>query len=192
MVPARWAAFRALVWRSPRTRVGSLEIVDLLADQSSGARLEKIRQSIRLIQAVQPWRHASSIRPLRWILIVAGGGEAYSPELNACILDVPFVEGRSLRVVSAMIIHEGTHARLWRLGFRYDPHQRNRIERLATEAQADFLSRTKDGAALAAEALASLNSPWWGDMALFKRRSGLLRAHGFPRWLARVWQRLFG
>lgn len=167
-------------------------MVDLVADEASAARIAKIRHAVSLIRQVQPWRERACIQPLTWILVVAGGGEAYNPQLNACLLDTEFVTNRSVRVIAGMIVHEGTHARLWRRGFRYDIAYRERIERLATEAQADFFSRTEDGAALTAEALASLDREWWGEAALAVRRREQLRAHGFPAWLATVYQRIFG
>lgn len=161
MLPVRWAAFRLVLLSAPAIRVRGVLIVDLVGGENSNHRLTKISEAIKLVRSVQPWRESSCIGALKWILVTAANGEYYNPQLNACVLDVPYVEQRSIRVIAAMLVHEGTHARLWRLGFRYEPGRRARIERLATEAQADFFSRTPNGEALAKEAMDSLRRPWW-------------------------------
>ena len=85
-----------------------------------------------------------------------------------------------------MIVHEATHARLWRAGYRYDEANRGRIERICVRAETTFASRIPDSAVAIARTEQLLESQWWTREEHQRRSLVELRTLGCPQWLVRI------
>lgn len=183
-----------LIHRSPREMYGRIFVADLLADARSDRRIAVVRSALQLAACRFPRGHSLAQRYLPRILIVSGGGQAFAPTVQACILDTAFVDREDHAAIASLIFHEAAHARIERSGIRYSQARRERIERICVGVQADALSAFGDESA-AERARAALLAPWWDDESRLRRRAEQLRAHGMPecviRWHAIVHNHLF-
>ncbi len=87
------------------------------------------------------------------------------------------------------LVHEATHARVYRAGIRYLPRNRRRIEQICVRAEIDFATQLPDATLLADEARHALETEWWEDVPKRERELGQLRILGVPAWL--IWLRKF-
>ena len=87
----------------------------------------------------------------RIIITVLGTGVVaqYRAPLDACEMDERWVtdEAVSLELLAAVIVHEATHARLERLGFKYVEDRRRRIEDICIRRELAFVAHLPDGEA---------------------------------------------
>ena len=88
-------------------------------------------------------------------------------------------------LIAAVIVHEATHARLWRCGFGYDEDERHRIEAICVRRELAFARRLPDGRRLrefAQEALA-ISPRYWTNMASHDRHvEGSVEALRYLGW----------
>lgn len=101
--------------------------------------------------------------------------------------------------IASMLVHEATHARLWRAGVRYEEPLRYRVERACYRQQLNFVRRLPAEAgrdawvAYQSAELAALSAENYSDAAFLKRRDLARwrhlrdqRARGVPAWLIRA------
>lgn len=111
--------------------------------------LERLDDSLGMIEQYQPWRLAHLRRDLKHIRVMRYACRgAYFPELRACMVEITFLNRRDIgpATVASTIIHEGMHARVHRFGSRVlgvglqhpSPNIRSREERLCRRAELDF------------------------------------------------------
>jgi hypothetical protein len=172
---------------SPRRTVGDIEIVDARENAEERPVFEKVEAALQLIADHDPNRRARIGRDLRRVVVMSHTGPEYWPELRACILSERVVEKDSELGVATAVVHEATHARLWRLGIRYSSSIRGRVEALCTRAELAFLRRVP-GTEHFQEKLQRRRAQWWTDEALTDRYTSRLEEAGAPRWL--IW--IFG
>lgn len=169
--------------------MGSIVVADLVSDEGSSSRLATVIRALHLIENLLPYRWWFIQRRLRRVLIVEGGGQLYSFDLNACVLDVKFVTKTREARIAAMVVHEATHARLSWWGVGYDRASRQRIEEFCARVEADAL--TAFGLPrMASDVALRVASPWWTDEQLLLRRASQREAHRISRPLARAWIRI--
>ena len=140
--------------------------------QENGARvMERVQQALALIEAQDRVRYARLARDLDrvWVRLVTTGVAQFDPTWRACLLDERFVlaEDTDVAHIAAAIVHEATHARLWRLGFGYDEAVRERVEAVCLRREVAFASKLPDGKSVsqwANESLA-LTPAYWTDAA---------------------------
>jgi hypothetical protein len=107
--------------------------------------LPRVEDALALIKSCDPLRYDRLVRDLDRILVrlVFHGNACFDPKLNACSLDPRFVsaEASSIDVIAAAIVHEATHARLWRKGIRYEQGIRHRVEAICFRRELAFANK---------------------------------------------------
>lgn len=104
--------------------------------------IQRIEDALRLIEHCAPlhYRRIKNNLARIWVHLVPHGAGCYSHSLNACVLDERVVTSETTTVewIASAIVHEATHARLEKLGIRYDEALRQRIERICARRERDF------------------------------------------------------
>ena len=177
---------------SRRYDVAGLPVWHFLPPKSEGpTELARVSAAIQLIRDRDPRRFQRLRRDLRgiWIVHIVGAGE-YEPELHLCKLDPTYVQKTDVTVVAATIIHEATHARLWRFG--YDSSMRSRIERLCLKEEIAFASRLNDSSEVLerAEHFMARVDEAWSDEAYRRATIEHVRELKIPSWIRRCLERL--
>lgn len=147
---------------------------------------DKVGAALRLIMTSDPPRYARIRRDLKRVLLTLASGGQYLPRLETCRIGIDFVRRSSPLEVAMMIAHEATHARLWRIGYRYEPADRERIERICVRAETMLASRIPGSALAIARTEQLLESRWWTREEHNSRSLAELRALGCPRWFIRI------
>src|SRR5947199_978106 len=157
--------------------------------------LLRVENALRLTETHDPRRYSRLIGDLArvWVRLLTGPVARFSHALRACELDTRFVlaDSSSPDVIAATIVHEATHARLWRAGIGYREEVRARVEAVCTRRELAFAARLPDGARLRETLRASQFPPdFWTNWA-FRERDlhgtiEALRHLGTPDWLVKA------
>jgi hypothetical protein len=110
-------------------------------DIETGAVLARLDEALGLIECYQPWRLAHLRRDLTQFLIVRYPCRgAYFPETRTCMTELTFLARRDITAapVAASIVHEGMHARTYRMGLRPESRDAAREERICRRAELEF------------------------------------------------------
>lgn len=153
---------------------------------------EKVEAALALIEGFAPLKLDAMRQDLRSVL-VAGDASAwgyYVRKLKMIELFAHYVldEETTPESIASTLIHEAQHARLWRLGFRYDEPIRGRIERLCFQAERSFARRIPDGAAQFERAEAWMAADpelHFSNDARSNANLKVLEELGTPAWLVR-------
>jgi hypothetical protein len=123
--------------------------------------LERLDESLAMIEQYQPWRLAHLRRDLSHFIVARFACRgAFFPDQRACMTELTFLARRDITFapVASSILHEGMHARVHAMGV--DPHTRDRAreERLCRRVELEFgLSLPRElGAPVIERARASL------------------------------------
>jgi len=166
-------------------------------DRDSAASLNRVEEALGLIKTYDRRRYDRLIRDLQcvWVLVIPGGIAKFDSSLWACVLDPRHVlnEANSVARIAASIVHEATHARLWRRGIRYQENLRSRVEAVCFRRERAFAARIPNGEQnreLADQKLAAYaGQEQWTDEALCHRHNaGSIAALQYlqtPNWLIR-------
>ena len=103
--------------------------------------LERLDESLELIERYQPWRLRHLQRDLKQIRVVRYPCRgAYFPGERACMVELTFLARRDIgpATVASTIIHEGMHARVHRCGVRDEARDRAHEERICRRAELEF------------------------------------------------------
>lgn len=175
---------RAAVVLSPRVECEGLEVVDLRSGKNGAALIQRVGEAIHFIVQTDSRRARRMRQDLRRVVLMDLGGSAggYLAEIDACALDPHHVKHQPIQATALILVHEATHARISRLGIRYDPDVRARIERICVNEEIAFAGKVENGAAYVAEARRALDQPWWSVDEERKREERQLRALGWPEW----------
>jgi len=156
--------------------------------------LPRVEAALGLIKTHDRQRYDRIVADLDrvWVRLLTTYVAQFSPSWSACFLDERFVLGDTTDAahIAAAIVHEATHARLWRCGFGYDEEVRQRVEAVCVRREVAFANKLPDGErirAVAAEALALSPTYWTGVAAQERHYEGSLQALHYLRydWLAR-------
>ena len=109
----------------------------------------------------------------------------------ACVLRSRYVRESDPAAVAVTLVHEATHARLWRRGIRDDPCGRRRMEEICVKEQIAFAERL-DNPDILNHLRGKLQRPWWTPAQLHERRITAWRHLGVPDWTLRCYERLVG
>ena len=137
-------------------------------DISTEAVLERLDESLALVERYQPWRIAHLRRDLKQISVLRYPCRgAYFPDQRACMVELTFLNRRDIgpATVASTIVHEGMHARAHAFGSRLSAYGREltaesraREERICRRAELEFGQSLplEIGAPVVERALASL------------------------------------
>jgi len=186
-VPLRNAGLRGLLLFSPKTRVGGLTVASLSADDYFDDSVAKVSLALDLIGLHAPRRLGQVQRELQWVILVAGSANYFLPGLRAHVVGAREICEASPEYLAVSLVHEATHARLERLGFRFDPEREWRIEALCVDEAASLAVGIPGCEDLARHTRDALRVPWWGADRVRAQRLQQLEAHGIPTWVRRLY-----
>lgn len=123
--------------------------------------LDRLRESLELIERYQPWRLRHLRRDVKQIRVMRYPTRgAYLPAYRACLVELTFLARRDIgpATVASTIVHEGMHARVHAMGVTEEGRDRAREERICRRAELDFglALPTAEGAPVVERARASL------------------------------------
>jgi hypothetical protein len=167
----------------PRRLLDSVEVVVFSGDGDPEEHMTRILGALQLIREYSPRRYARVTRDLRRIAIVARGGEIYDHALGTYMVDLQVLQRRSTEEVALAIVHEATHARLWRWNIETTRHNEPRIERLCVAQEIEFASHLPHGNSLIEHAKEKLGRPWWGEATRERRAEDQLASLGVPGFI---------
>ena len=128
------------LWFSKSRVIDGLWIGSFQSDAEPA--LLRVEAALRLIERFAPlhYRRIKTSLSRIWVQLFPYGAACYRHSLNACLLDERFVasETTTVECIASAIVHEATHARLEKLGIRYDEAVRQRIERICARRELDF------------------------------------------------------
>ena len=185
---------RIMLWLSAGRHIDGLWVGTYVQTNAEPA-LRRVEDSLRLIKAYDRHRYNRIVRvPERvWVRLLTTGAAQFSPFLQACILDERFVlaDTTDSELVAAAIVHEATHARLWRCGIRYDEDLRQRVEAVCFRRELAFARRLPNGHRVRewAEDALGTSSSYWTNVASHERElEGSIQVlrHLEPNWVARI------
>lgn len=174
-----------LVSKSHYTR--RIDGVRVLASEM--ANVERVETALDLIREYDPIRHSRLIRDLEqiWVWAIPGSVGRFRHLGWTCDLDKQFVETTAPDLIASVIVHEATHARLFRMGFGYEEAIRERVEQICLRRELAFATKVPNGIDNhGAEAILQ-SLPDLSNEGFVQRRSEDYRAvflrNGLPRWL---------
>jgi len=158
--------------------------------------IQRIEDALQLIERCAPLHYRRVKKNLAriWVNLVPYGAGYYLHSLNACVLDERIVasEPATVEWIASAIVHEATHARLEKLGIRYDEAVRNRIERICARRELDF-ARHLSGVDTLLEGINWRLDQCSGDNAFYTNQNmwektvqgnaEILRHLGTPEWV---------
>lgn len=168
--PFLWCATHGLLLLAPRTRVCDFDVVNAVGG-AIDAPLASLQAALALIRDRAPGRFARLARDVSRFVIIGAGGPEYWPYADGIALTPAVLTGLSVEEVSLVLIHEATHAHIWRFGIRYWPSVRERIERACVRAEVGFAERLPKPEEWVAYVQSKLANPWWTTERIRVRRA---------------------
>jgi len=162
--------------------------------------LHRIEEALLLIKRYDRIRYDRLLRNLQrvWVLLLPSSVANFEYGIYTCQIDTRYclAETTTPELLAAVIVHEATHARLWRRGIRYEEAQRPRIEKICIRREIAFAAKLPNGEAVRDQAERSLafcaTGAYWTGAAFRERyiEGGveILRYMGAPGWLALVFR----
>jgi hypothetical protein len=183
---------RVMLWLSSGRRIDGLWVGTYYATNAEQV-LRRVEEALALIKACDPRRYSRILKDLDrvWVNLLPGSLGQFKNSIRACEIDERFVlaDTSSPEVIAAVIVHEATHARLWKRGISYDESIRGRVEAICVRRELAFAKRLPNGQQVLewAEACLAMPSATWTHNAFQERNLQgsieLLRHLGAPRWL---------
>jgi len=148
-------------WLSERRTVAGfpVEVINTHPEIETEQVVRRLAGALRLIEEYRPRAVHRLRRDLAGFQIRRFPCRgAYFRDTKICLVELTFVGfGRhSVAEIAATIVHEGTHARLSRLGLAARPGQLSREERICRRAELEFGLALPDGAVVVERARQSL------------------------------------
>ncbi|SFT49853.1 hypothetical protein SAMN05518861_101587 [Mesorhizobium sp. YR577] len=166
----------------------------VIVGASNEEELDRVAAALRSIRQHDPIRYNRLIRDLDHILVleIEGAVGRFNEIGWLCKLSRKFVSDPSTTpaLLASVIVHEATHARLWRMGFGYDEPITEKVERICLRREIAFAAKVPGGipGQWAEASLATL--PDYSDAAVLERTASnldkTLLALGCPGWLTKV------
>jgi hypothetical protein len=183
------------LWLSSGRRVDGLWVGTYFQKNAEEV-MRRVEEALRLIKRYDQRRYKRIISDLDrvWVRLVPGALGRYVHTHRTCELDERFVlaEASLPEVIAATIVHEATHARLWRCGIGYAENIRGRVEAVCFRRELAFARKLPNGEHVREKALDSLAMPpaTWTDTADRDRdlegSVETLRYLGAPNWVVRA------
>ena len=182
----RSAARRAAVLLGRKQTVQGITVVDLVIRDEDRAALAAVGDAIELIARYDGARYRRMLRDVRYLVVThtaASAGE-YREDIRSILLDATNIVRQTPTSVAMVIVHEATHARLWRMGAGRHP-DRARVEGACVGAEIQFARKIPGTERLIAGAEAKLATRYWegsrpGTADRYLKRLGL------GKWARRI------
>jgi hypothetical protein len=186
-----------MLWQSVSRRIDGLWVGANLERDKAEAALKRVEDALSLIKTYDRPRYQHLRRDIErvWVHVLTGYLGSYNERLRACELDPRHVldENASVEEIAATIVHEATHARLFRCGVGYDEGKRSRVEAVCIRRERAFAARLPNGEQLREMADLALTrcttNDYWTDAAfdarLLDEAVATLRYLDAPEWLVR-------
>jgi hypothetical protein len=124
-----------------------------------------------------------------------GGRAQFDCSIWACKLDPRYIldKTKSPEQIAASIVHEATHARLWRRGIEYQENLRSRVEAVCVRRERAFATKIPNGEHIRQQADSKLatcaDQDYWTNEAFRARHekgvSKIIAHAGSPDWWVR-------
>jgi hypothetical protein len=173
-----------LLWLSVNRRIDGLW-VGCYDKENAEASLQRVRDALHLIKTYDPRRYRRLLLDVEriWVAVIVGGIAHFEASIWACVLDPRLVlnETKTSEDIASAIVHEATHARLWRCGFRYSENVRSRVEAVCFRREQAFATRLPNGEQIRDRAdrclTAYADKGHWTDAAFHQRyEEGVFKA----------------
>lgn len=174
-----------------RKRIHDLDVLVLDENDNAADIFAKINDALAELRDVDPRRLARIKGDITRILVIDAPSSSYYSLSNSCVLSRARVLKGTATRVALTIVHEATHARLFRAGVDYRQAVRARVERRCTNEELSFLQRLKVKGYRGTDAWVAyleerLSRPWWTDDALLQSKHDFLKHRSMPVWLLRM------
>jgi hypothetical protein len=158
--------------------------------------LTRLEAALALIKRYDRVRYDRIIRDLRriWVVLLPGNIANFAYQLETCQIDTRYfiADTTTLEMIASTIVHEATHARLWRFG--YEQAIRSRIEAICIRREIAFAAKLPNGEQVRDSAekrlTFSASQDIWTNAAFRDRRNEgtieAMRYVGAPEWLIRA------
>lgn len=156
-----------------KRQVHGVTLVDLARETLSSQAVERAVEALNLVRQCDPavWRRL--VRDVRYVVVTRTLGTAgeYWANIQWVLLNDAVVARQTTEAIAMVIVHEATHARLWRMGFGRCS-DRERIETTCVEAEITFAQKLPGTSDLIAGARAKLATRYWEtDLRAIARQS---------------------
>jgi hypothetical protein len=185
----RYLTWRLAILGLSRQVVRGMEVVSIAEAHDLARPISKLGDALELIAVHDPLRFERLRKNIRRVLLSDGVGPEYITSIGACILSVAFVENASTVQLALTLVHEATHARLWRAHIGRRLAKRDQLEHVCIKSERQFGERLRGADRLAALAVVDaelVGSKWWSRDALIQRRANEMRSLGLPAWLIQL------
>jgi hypothetical protein len=166
--------------------LGLLLVVDKCEPAVPDKALEKLRAALCLILDADPKRLARARLDVRFILLgnLHVTAAKWSIPFKACIMDVATLVRTPTPLVSVMLVHEFTHARLWHAGIRIGRGVPERVEKACIKQELHFVARLPSGEEFLEPLNKRLSTVASTIAGKHSRNIEFLRREGLPQWVA--------
>ncbi len=179
-----------LIWTSRCRVVEGVRVCVSLSTDDSDEVFAKVTEALRLIIRHAPRVSARIRKDVKTLLFADVSGGRYLAGLRTSMIGVDYARRVPPLDLAMMFVHEATHARLARAGFRYLGARRERIERICIEAEIAFAERVPGSETAIDSARALQENEWWTPERSGEDAIAELRRRGLPEWITRILLRL--
>ena len=176
-----------LAWSADRSLIEGCDVrVAAASDEELADVRSKVADALRLIAERGPRFHIRIVRDVRRFLFAGVSGGRYIAGLQTCLIGVGYARRVPAIELAMTMIHEATHARLSRAGFRYRAACRERIERVCVAQEIAFAQRVPGSASAIDGVRQLLETKWWRTEERLEADTSELKTRGVPAWLINV------
>ena len=191
--------FRLLTWLGPDYTLYGLPVWAPLSKATERSQAyERLADALYMLRRHAPVRYDRVLRLLNGFLIFGTDPDAnasYDPINGVCRLGASFMVAPTTTSVeiACAVVHEATHAWLFKLGIGYDEPIRHRVELVCIRA-ALLAARKLPGGEAEVErcrAQMSIDPEYFSNRSFVDRKTHHLRELGCPEWIiqAALWMR---
>jgi hypothetical protein len=185
--------FRLLTWISPKHLSHGLPVWTPLSTRAERSLIyERLNEALKILREYAPARYERVLRSLNGVLFWGTDAirASYDPANGVCRLAESFTlaPGKTATAIACTIVHEATHAWLFKRGIQYDEPIRHRVELVCIRASLLAARRLPDAEAEVERCRGQLSiEPEHFSNEKFTQRSvDHLRQLGCPEWVIRA------
>lgn len=159
--------------------------------------MDRVEAALSLIRLHDPLRYRRLLQDVRriWLRPLIGALGRFHPSTWTCAIDNRFVleDETTVEMLASVIVHEATHARLWRRGIQYDERIRKRVELACVRQELAFSAKLPNGSTASEQAERRFVHTQELDLSDDARRDRfgyhleqVSLDIGLPRWVVRL------